>query len=117
MTTLTRRSVLAAAAALVAGPALAACSTTGTSDGSSGGSGRTGTKTISFLTFETPNLTAAYWDAAIKRVTDKYPDIKVKKLVSPTADGRTDYAKQLLQSGQFPDVMIARLPGRLRRGR
>jgi ABC-type glycerol-3-phosphate transport system substrate-binding protein len=69
-----------------------------------------GSKSISFLTFETPNLTAAYWDAAIKRMTDKNPDIKVTKLVSPTADGRTDYAKQLLQSGQFPDVMIAVSP-------
>ncbi len=69
-----------------------------------------GKKTISFLTFETPNLTPAYWDAAIKRITDKHPDIKVNKLVAPTADGRTDYAKQLLQSGQFPDVMIAVSP-------
>jgi multiple sugar transport system substrate-binding protein len=64
-------------------------------------------KEISFLTFETPNLPPAYWDSAIKRVTDKYPDIKVTKLVAPTTQGRTPYAKQLLQSGQFPDVMIA----------
>jgi len=70
----------------------------------------TGAKDITFLTFESPNLTAQYWDAAIKRVTDKYPDITVKKLVSPTADGRTTYAKQLLTSGQFPDVMIAVSP-------
>src|SRR6266511_2656032 len=49
-----------------------------------------GPKEISFLTFETPNLNAAYWDAAIKRVTDKHPDIKVNKLVSPTQD-RTAY--------------------------
>src|SRR5206468_4555882 len=69
-----------------------------------------GSKEITFLTFETPNLTPAYWDAAIKRVTDKNPEIKVKKLVAPTADGRTAYAKQLLQSGQFPDVMIAVSP-------
>ncbi|MYS84038.1 ABC transporter substrate-binding protein [Embleya scabrispora] len=111
MTTLARRSVLAiAAAALVAGPALAGCSTTNTNDGSSDGSGKAGTKTISFLTFETPNLTAAYWDAAIKRVTDRYPDIKVNKLVAPSADGRTNYAKQLRQSGQFPDVMVGVSP-------
>jgi multiple sugar transport system substrate-binding protein len=66
-------------------------------------------KEISFLTFETPNLTASYWDAAIKRVTGRYPQIKVKKLVSPTVD-RTGYAKQLLASGQLPDVMIAVSP-------
>jgi multiple sugar transport system substrate-binding protein len=66
-------------------------------------------KEISFLTFETPNLNAQYWDNAIKRVTDAHPNIKVKKLVSPTVD-RTGYAKQLLASGQMPDVMIAISP-------
>src|SRR5262245_5698675 len=65
-----------------------------------------GKKEITFLVFETPNLTPEYWDAAIKRVTDKNPDITVKKLVAPDPD-RTTYAKQLLSSGQFPDVMIA----------
>lgn len=94
-----RRSLALGAAALLA---LSACSV-----GSNTGSGTGGDKEITFLTFETPNLTPAYWDAAIKRVTDKNPGIKVKKLVAPTADGRTSYAKQLLQSGQFPDVMIA----------
>lgn len=68
-----------------------------------------GKKEITFLVFETPNLTPAYWDAAIKRVTDKNPDITVKKLVSPDQD-RTKYAKQLLTSGQLPDVMIAVSP-------
>ena len=68
-----------------------------------------GAKEITFLTFETPNLTPQYWDAAIKRVTDKHPDIAVKRVVSPTQD-RTAYAKQLLQSGQFPDVLIAVSP-------
>jgi len=74
-----------------------------------GDSGGSGDKEISFLVFETPNLTPKYWDAAIKRVTDKNPGIKVKKLVAPSVD-RTGYAKQLLQSGQFPDVMIAVSP-------
>jgi ABC-type glycerol-3-phosphate transport system substrate-binding protein len=103
MPSLTRRQALGTAVAVLAGAAVQGCSV-GSSDSGSG------TKTISFLTFETPNLTPAYWDAAIKRVTDKHPDIKVNKLVAPTADGRTDYAKQLLQSGQFPDVMIAVAP-------
>lgn len=69
----------------------------------------TGNQEITFLVFETPNLTPAYWDAAIKRVTDKYPDITVKKLVSPDQD-RTKYAKQLDSTGQLPDVMIAVSP-------
>jgi multiple sugar transport system substrate-binding protein len=93
-----RRSLALGAAVLLA---LSGCSVGSNTGGSSGD------QEITFLTFETPNLTPAYWDAAIKRVTDKNPGIKVKKLVAPTADGRTSYAKQLLQSGQFPDVMIA----------
>lgn len=87
--------------------ALSACSAAGGNSSSSSGGGDT--NTITFLTFETPNLTPAYWDAAIKRVTDQYPGMKVKRLVSPTAD-RTSYAKQLKASGQFPDVMIAVTP-------
>jgi multiple sugar transport system substrate-binding protein len=90
------------AAALVALTGLTACSTKDTSQGS-------GPKEITFLVFETPNLTPQYWDAAIKRITDKHPDIKVHKIVSPDQD-RTTYAKQLLTSGQFPDVMIAVSP-------
>jgi ABC-type glycerol-3-phosphate transport system substrate-binding protein len=103
MTTLSRRGLLAAGGAVVVAAATSACSVKEPSSSS-------GQKAITFLTFETPNLTPAYWDAAISRVTDKNPDIKVQKLVSPTADGRTDYAKQLLTSGQFPDVMIAVSP-------
>ncbi|WP_433259639.1 ABC transporter substrate-binding protein (plasmid) [Streptosporangium sp. CA-135522] len=69
-----------------------------------------GKKEISFLVFETPNLTPQYWDEAIKRVTDKHPDIVVKKLVAPSAGERNAYAKQLLASGQLPDVMQAVAP-------
>ncbi|MFJ7244270.1 ABC transporter substrate-binding protein [Kitasatospora sp. NPDC098652] len=105
MTSVTRRQLLVGATALIFATAAAGCSTPSTTGGDSAGGSE-----ITFLTFETPNLTPAYWDAAIKRVTDKYPDVKVKKLVSPTADGRTDYAKQLLQSGQFPDVMVGLSP-------
>ncbi|WP_030434448.1 ABC transporter substrate-binding protein [Actinoplanes subtropicus] len=91
------------AAALATAAALSACTVKDDSTGSASG------KQITFLTFETPNLTPQYWDAAIKRVTDQHPDISVKRLTSPTQD-RTAYAKQLLQSGQFPDVMIAVSP-------
>ncbi len=92
-------------AAVTAVAGLSACSVGSTSKSNDTG----GKKEISFLVFETPNLTPQYWDAAIKRVTDKNPDITVKKLVSPTQD-RTAYAKQLLASNQFPDVMIAVSP-------
>lgn len=89
--------------AMLAVAGLTACQV-GTNEPAGGGQ-----KEITFLVFETPNLTPQYWDAAIKRVTDKHPDISVRKLVSPDQD-RTTYAKQLLTSGQFPDVMIAVSP-------
>lgn len=100
-----KRIVALAASALVVFAAMSGCSV---KDQSGGGSAK-GKKQITFLVFETPNMTAQVWDAAIKRITDRYPDIAVKKLVSPTQD-RTAYAKQLLTSGQFPDVMIAVSP-------
>ncbi|MFI7006468.1 ABC transporter substrate-binding protein [Streptomyces sp. NPDC050145] len=106
ITSSTRTAPAALAVALLTA-ALAGCSV----DEGAGASDQDGKgkQQITFLTFETPNLTPAYWDAAIRRVTRKYPDITVKKLVAPTAD-RTAYAKQLLASGQFPDVMIAVAP-------
>jgi ABC-type glycerol-3-phosphate transport system substrate-binding protein len=101
------KRLIALGATLVVAAGLTACSV---KDSNKTSNNAQGSKEITFLTFETPNLSSAYWDAAIKRVTDKHSEIKVKKLVSPTADGRTAYAKQLLQSGQFPDVMIAVSP-------
>src|SRR5262245_50403730 len=98
-------TVIAMVAALGLGASsLGACSVKDDS-GSTGSGG----KQITFLVFETPNLTLQVWDAGIKRVTQQYPDISVKKIVAPTQD-RTAYAKQLLTSGQFPDVMIAVSP-------
>jgi ABC-type glycerol-3-phosphate transport system substrate-binding protein len=94
--------------ALSLGLVLSACSVNDTA-GNNGNQSGQGQKEISFLTFETPNLTPQVWDAAIKRVTDKNPDIKVNKLVAPTQD-RTAYAKQLLASNQLPDVLIAVSP-------
>ncbi|MBO1330736.1 ABC transporter substrate-binding protein [Streptomyces sp. VRA16 Mangrove soil] len=106
ITPYTRRAALTGLTASLLLTSLVACSVDeGTGSGASG----KGKQQITFLTFETSNLTPAYWDAAIKRVTQKYPDLTVKKLVAPTAD-RTAYAKQLLASGQFPDVMIAVAP-------
>jgi multiple sugar transport system substrate-binding protein len=97
--------VASGAAALAATVVLSAC-TVGDEKSDSDSKAK---KEVSFLVFETPNLTPEYWDAAIKRVTDKNPDIVVKKLVSPSQD-RDAYAKQLRQSNQLPDVMIAVSP-------
>ncbi|WP_155360087.1 ABC transporter substrate-binding protein [Acrocarpospora macrocephala] len=59
---------------------------------------------LSFLVFETPNLNAAFWDAAIARATAKVPGVKIKKLVTPNVD-RTAYAKQLDAAGNLPDIL------------
>ena len=63
--------------------------------------------TLVFLTFESPALTAQFWDNAIKAAVAKMPDganINVQRIVSPNID-RTAYAKQLLASDQFPDLL------------
>lgn len=65
-----------------------------------------GTVELTMLTFETPNLPATLWDAAIARVAQQVPGVKIKKLVTPNVD-RTTYAKQLASSGQLPDIMMA----------
>jgi ABC-type glycerol-3-phosphate transport system substrate-binding protein len=101
------KKLIGLAAALALGLGVGACSPAGSDSGEAKSGGK---QEISFLTFETPNLTPAYWDAAIKRVTDKHPDIVVKKLVAPSAGERNAYAKQLLASGQLPDVMQAVAP-------
>jgi multiple sugar transport system substrate-binding protein/raffinose/stachyose/melibiose transport system substrate-binding protein len=69
-----------------------------------------GKENLTFLTFETPSLTAQFWDTSIKNATKDLPGVTVKKIVSPNAD-RTAYAKQLQASGQFPDVLSSINPG------
>lgn len=97
-----KRAIAAAILAFSLVGGLSACSV---GEDTNKSSSTPGAAEITFLTFETPNLTPQYWDAAIKRVTDKVPGVTVKKLVAPSAD-RTGYAKQLKTSGQLPDVMI-----------
>ncbi|MET9480717.1 extracellular solute-binding protein [Streptomyces sp. NPDC006638] len=92
-----RTALTAAATGLVSCLAVTGCSTSGTSGGGGGGS-------LTFMTFETPALTAAFWDTSIKEAQKAVPEVSVKKIVSPDAD-RTAYAKQLQASGQFPDIL------------
>jgi multiple sugar transport system substrate-binding protein len=97
------RSRLTVTLAALLTVALAGC-TQGGKPADSGKSG--GTVELTMLTFETPNLPASLWDAAIARVEQKVPGVKIRKLVTPNVD-RTTYAKQLASSGQLPDIMIA----------
>ncbi|WP_331765939.1 extracellular solute-binding protein [Embleya sp. NBC_00896] len=104
-----RKLISLATSGLAAALVLSGCTAGGSSAESSGGGGGKGKVTLTFLTFETPNLTAKYWDDAIARVSAKVPGVTIKKLVSPTVD-RDGYAKQLAASGQLPDIMIAVKP-------
>jgi len=60
--------------------------------------------TITWMMFQTPNLPLSYWQDIVSRFEAKNPGINVQLLPSPTLD-RDAYAKQLLASGQFPDVL------------
>jgi len=93
-----RPTVVCLAAAL----ALTGCSAASTGSGKSG-------STLTYLTFETPSLTATFWNTSIAGAEKKVPGVTVKKIVAPTTD-RDAYAKQLQASGQFPDLLQSITP-------
>ena len=64
--------------------------------------------TITWMTFETPNLPASFWDDVRNRFEAANPGVTVNRVVAP--GDRDSYAKQLLASGQFPDVLQAITP-------
>ena len=62
---------------------------------------------ITMMVFESPALTAEYWDNAIAQALELVPDyISVEKITSPSLD-RDAYAKQLQATDQFPDMLMA----------
>jgi multiple sugar transport system substrate-binding protein/raffinose/stachyose/melibiose transport system substrate-binding protein len=106
-----RHNRLPAVACLAAGLALIAGCSAATPAGSSasGGSGGGGNATLTYLTFETPSLTASFWDTSIANAQKKVPGLTVKKITAPSTD-RDAYAKQLQASGQFPDLLQSITP-------
>lgn len=96
-----RRRLLAAAAAASL-LLLAACSS---SPASSAGQ----KVTLSYLTFLTPDLTAQFWSKSITAAEKSVPGVTIKQDVDPTTD-RDTYAKQLLQAGNFPDLLESITP-------
>jgi raffinose/stachyose/melibiose transport system substrate-binding protein len=100
------KGLVAALATILAMGSLAACG--GDDDDSkksdTGAAKASKPVTITWMTFETPNLPAAFWEDVKTRFERENPNIKVKRIVTPTLD-RDAYAKQLLASGQFPDVL------------
>ena len=91
------------AAGLAAGLALIAGCSAASTDGASGST------TLTYLTFETPSLTASFWDTSIASAQKQVPGVTIKKLVAPSTD-RDAYAKQLQASGQFPDLLQSITP-------
>jgi len=99
-----RRCLAAAAAASVL--LLAACSSSPSQSASGTSSNKT---TLTYLTFLTPDLTAQFWSNSIAAAEKSVPGVTIKQDVDPTTD-RDTYAKQLLQAGEFPDLLESITP-------
>jgi ABC-type glycerol-3-phosphate transport system substrate-binding protein len=98
-----RTAVVAAAASVLL---LAACSS---STAAKGGTAAASKTTLTYLTFNTPSLTPAFWKTSIATAQKTVPGLTIKQVVSPTTD-RDSYAKQLEASGQFPDLLESITP-------
>jgi len=98
--TIRKRLLVVGAAAVVA--ALAGCSTQPAATTS--GADPQAKASITFLTFQSPNLTSSFWQQQVKDIQKKYPNLKVKIEYTPGLD-REGYAKQLLATGNLPDVI------------
>ncbi|GGK93040.1 sugar ABC transporter substrate-binding protein [Salinibacterium xinjiangense] len=59
---------------------------------------------LSFLTYTSPNVTKETWEKAVADIEAENPNIKIELLYTPDLD-RQGYAKQLLASGQLPDIL------------
>ena len=99
-----RRCLAAAAAASAL--LLAACSSSPPTSTSGASPGKV---TLTYMTFLTPDLTANFWATSIAAAEQAVPGVTIKQVVDPTTD-RDTYAKTLLQSGQFPDLLQSITP-------
>lgn len=59
---------------------------------------------ITFLTFQSPALTEEFWEEQVAEVQKLYPNLTVNIEYTPDLD-RQAYAKQLLATGNLPDVI------------
>ena len=66
-----------------------------------------GSVELDFLVFETPNLPSEFWDDAIARTVDEFPQFSINKITAPEVGAIGDFLKQLLATGQFPDVAMS----------
>ena len=61
---------------------------------------------LDFLVIDTPGTPASFWDDAILRATERFPQLTVNKLVLPNHQAESTL-RQLAESGRLPDVMIS----------
>lgn len=96
-----RRMPLAITALALGAVALSACAA-----GGSAGTGSGDKKEeveLTFFTFETPNLTAEYWDEVIANTSAEVPGVKINKIVG---ENSLEYMQGLYASGQAPDIWL-----------
>lgn len=88
--------------------ALGACS-------SGGGGGGGDETTITFMPVVSDNLSEELWSEIISGFEEENPNITVE-LVSPAGQEYVAYARTLLASGNFPDVLLAQNPDLAQQG-
>lgn len=59
---------------------------------------------ITWLTFETPNLTPEFYEGVIARFNEKYPNVIINREIFPTGN-RGKHVSTLYATGQLPDVI------------
>ncbi len=101
---MSKKAIAALGATAVAAALLSGCAAGGTNDGDPANSEDV---TLTFLVFETPNLSAEYWDDVIEKTNAVVQGVTIEKIVAPSAEGRNEYARQLDSTGELPDVMVA----------
>lgn len=63
--------------------------------------------TLQFLANETTLLTRDFWQKVADSYHEKNPDVTIKLIYQPSSNVDVrEYAKTLLSTGQFPDVMV-----------
>lgn len=63
--------------------------------------------TLQFLANETTLLTRDFWQMVADRYHEQNPDVTIELIYQPSSNVDVrEYAKTLLSTGQFPDIMV-----------
>jgi len=67
---------------------------------------------LTFLCNETPVLTKDFWKIPGDKYSKMHPEVTIDEIFQPSSNIQIrDYAKTLLATGQFPDVLVMPTPG------